>query len=67
MEAEDKLNDAANMEFSDIKDDPDVSHIEDERKNTSSPVPTDDSMDFGGEGHGKMYQQSEMIFTQSIG
>jgi hypothetical protein len=67
MEAEDKLNDAANMEFSDIKDDPDVSPLDDERKNTSSPVPTDDSMDFGGEGHGKMYQQSEMIFTQSIG
>ena len=64
MEADDKLNEATNMEFSDMKDDPDVSHFEDDRKNTSSPAPTDDSMDFGGEGgHGKMYQQSEMIFT----
>ena len=67
MEADDKLNEAANMEFSDIKEDPDFSHVEDERKNnTSSPVATDDWMDFGSEGHGNMYQQSEMIFTQSI-
>jgi len=56
MEPNDKLNEAANMEFSDIKDDPDISHVEDDRKNTSSPIATDDSMDFGGEGHGKMYQ-----------
>ncbi len=66
MEADDKLNEAANMEFSDIKDDHDASHFEDDRKNTSSPAPTDESMEFGGEGHGKMYQQSEMIFTQSM-
>ena len=66
MEVDNKLNDAANMGFRDIQDDPYVSNLDDDPKNTSSPVPTDDSMEFGGEGHGKMYQQSEMIFTQSI-
>ena len=47
-EDEDKLNQGIDMEFSDIKDDQDHSHFDDERKNTSSPAPTDDSMDFNG-------------------
>ena len=66
MEDDDKLNQAVNMEFSVIKEEQEPSHLEEERKNTSSPAPTDDSMDLGG-GNPKMYQQSEMIFTQSAG